>query len=88
MVSSRRLNAKKRGVLFPPPKIPSSILTETEATKNAEVITPISTIVALMKSLAYSERIGETREKEETEKNPIRQIVRMGDSLPLGYLDI
>ena len=68
-IRRNKLTVNNNGVLLPPPKIPSGNLIELEAIKKIDVIIPISIIEALIKSFAYMDRIGETREKELTAKN-------------------
>jgi hypothetical protein len=80
LIRRKRLIENKSGVFLPPPKIPRGNLIELDATKKTEIIIPISIIEALMKSFAYIDRIGETREKDPTAKNWIRQIIANGES--------
>jgi hypothetical protein len=88
LIRKKRLVENRSGVLLPPPKIPSGNLIELDAIKKIEVIIPISIIEALMKSFAYIDRIGETREKEPTAKNWIRQIIANGENNFLNNFSI
>ena len=88
LIKRKRLIEKRSGVLLPPPKIPSGSLIELDAIKKTDVIIPISIIDALMKSFAYIDRIGETREKDPTAKNWIRQIIANGENNFLNNFSI
>ena len=88
IIRRNKLTVNNNGVLLPPPKIPSGSLIELEAIKKTEVIIPISIIVELRKSFAYIDKIGETREKELTAKNWIRQIIVNGENNFLKIFDI